>query len=51
MASGTVRVTVCDETADLAAGDSCSCRADAPHGVENIDASVEALIYPIAERR
>ena len=50
VAAGTVRVTVGDETADLAAGDSCSCRADAPHGVENPDPSAEALIYLIVER-
>ncbi len=51
VATGTVRVTVGDETAELAAGDSCSCRTDVPHGVENPDPSVEALIYLIVERR
>jgi transcriptional regulator with XRE-family HTH domain len=50
VATGTVRVTVGDETAELAAGDSCSCRTDVPHGVENPDPSVEALIYLIVER-
>ena len=50
VAIGTVRVTVGDEVAELSAGDSCSCRTDAPHGVENPDASVEALIYLIIER-
>ena len=50
VAAGTVRVTVGDETADLVAGDSCSCRTDAPHGVENPDPSAEALIYLIVER-
>jgi transcriptional regulator with XRE-family HTH domain len=50
VASGIVRVTVGDETAELSAGDSCSCRTDAPHGVENPDPSVEALIYLIVER-
>ncbi len=50
VAAGTVRVTVGDETAELSAGDSCSCRADAPHGVENPDPSTEALIYLIVER-
>jgi transcriptional regulator with XRE-family HTH domain len=50
VAAGTVRVTVGDETAELAAGDSCSCRTDAPHGVENPHPSVEALIYLIVER-
>jgi quercetin dioxygenase-like cupin family protein len=50
VATGTVRVTVGDETAELAAGDSCSCRTDVPHGVENPDPSAEALIYLIVER-
>ena len=50
VATGTVRVTVGDETAELFAGDSCSCRTDAPHGVENPDPSAEALIYLIVER-
>jgi transcriptional regulator with XRE-family HTH domain len=51
VAAGIVRVTVGDETAELSAGDSCSCRTDAPHGVENLDPSVEALVYLIVERR
>jgi transcriptional regulator with XRE-family HTH domain len=50
VAAGTVRVTVGDETAELVAGDSCSCRTDAPHRVENPDPSAEALIYLIVER-
>jgi transcriptional regulator with XRE-family HTH domain len=50
VATGTVRVAVGGETADLAAGDSCSCRTDVPHGVENPDPSAEALIYVIVER-
>jgi transcriptional regulator with XRE-family HTH domain len=50
VATGTVRVTVGDETAELFEGDSCSCRTDAPHGVENPDPSAEALIYLIVER-
>ena len=48
--TGTVRVTVGDETAELAAGDSCSCRTDATHALENSDPSAEALIYLIVER-
>jgi transcriptional regulator with XRE-family HTH domain len=51
VATGIVRVTVGDETVELAAGDSCTCRTDAPHGVENPDPSVEALIYLVVERR
>ncbi len=50
VAAGTVRITVGEETAELSAGDSCSCRTDAPHGVENPDPSAEALIYLIVER-
>ena len=50
VATGTVRVTVGDETAELAAGDGCSCRTDAPHAIENPDPSAEALIYLIVER-
>ena len=50
VATGTVRVTVGDETAELSSGDSCSCRTDVPHGIENSDPSAEALIYLIVER-
>ena len=50
VAAGTIRVTVGDETADLSAGDSCSCRTDVPHGVENPDPATEALIYLVLER-
>jgi transcriptional regulator with XRE-family HTH domain len=50
VAAGTVRVTVGDETAELMAGDSCSCRTDVPHAVENPDPIAEALIYLIVER-
>ncbi|HQT75567.1 MAG TPA: XRE family transcriptional regulator [Rhodopila sp.] len=50
VATGTVRVTVGDETTELSAGDSCSCRTDAPHGIENPDPAAEALIYLIVER-
>jgi len=50
VAAGTVRVTVGDETAELAAGDSCSCRTDVAHEVANPDPVAEALIYLIVER-
>lgn len=50
VASGAVRVTVGDEMAEMAAGDSCSCRTDVPHGVENVDPAAEAVIYVILER-
>jgi quercetin dioxygenase-like cupin family protein len=45
-----VRVTVGDETAVLSAGDSCSCRTDVMHAVENPDPSAEALVYVVLER-
>ena len=50
VAAGTVRLTVGDETAELIAGDSCSCRTDVPHAIENPDLTEEALIYLIIER-
>jgi transcriptional regulator with XRE-family HTH domain len=50
VATGSVRVTVGDESAALSAGDSCSCRTDVPHGVENVDAAAEAVVYVILER-
>ena len=50
VAAGIVHVTVGDETAELSTGDSCSCRTDAPHGIENPDPSAPALIYLIVER-
>ena len=50
MAAGIVRVTVGDETVELSAGDSCNCRIDAQHGIENPDPSAQALIYLIIER-
>ncbi len=51
VATGTVRVTVGDEEAEMSAGDSCTCRTDVPHGIENPDPTREALIYVILERR
>ena len=50
VATGTVRVTVGKETAELSAGDSCSCRTDVSHAIENPDPSAGALIYLIVER-
>lgn len=50
VASGRVRVTVGEETAELSAGDSCSCRTDVPHGVENPAGAGEAVVYVIVER-
>ena len=44
VARGTVKVTVADETAEMAAGDSCSCRTDTMHSVENPDPKAAALV-------
>jgi len=51
VAEGAVRVAVGDESVRLAAGDSCSCHADASHLFDNADGDVEALIYLVVERR
>ncbi len=48
--TGTVQIPVGGETAELAPGDSCSCRTDATHTIENPDPAVEALVYLIVER-
>ena len=48
--AGTVRVTVGEEAAELAAGDSCSCRTDVSHQVANPDPAQEAVVYLILER-
>jgi transcriptional regulator with XRE-family HTH domain len=47
---GQVRVTVGDEVAEMAAGDSCSCLTDVPHGVAN-PGKGEAEVYVVLERR
>jgi transcriptional regulator with XRE-family HTH domain len=46
---GRVRVTVGDEMAEMAAGDSCSCLTDVPHGVANPGRG-EAEVYVVLER-
>jgi len=51
VATGTVRVHVGDEEAEMSAGDSCTCRTDVPHGIANPHPTQEALIYVILERR
>jgi len=50
VAAGSIRVTVGEETAELSAGDSCTCRTDVSHGVENPDPTAEAVIYLVLER-
>ncbi len=49
VASGAVRVVVGEEAVMLAAGDSCSCHADARHLFDNADGDVEALLYLVIE--
>jgi len=49
LAAGAVRIVVGDEAVRLAAGDSCSCFADAAHLFDNADGDVEALIYLVIE--
>lgn len=50
VATGIVRVSVGGEVVDLAVGDSCSCRTDIEHSIENPNASTEALVYLVVER-
>ena len=51
VAAGAVRVVCGDDAARLNAGDSCTCRADAPHLFDNADGDAEALIYVVIEGR
>lgn len=50
VAAGRLRVTLGDAAATLATGDGCACVADAPHGFDNRDGDVEALLYLVIER-
>jgi len=49
--AGTVRMIVGDEMVEMAAGDSCSCRTDVTHVIENPNSSAEAQFYLILEKR
>jgi len=51
VAAGAVQVVFGADAVRLAAGDSCSCLADAPHLFDNADGNVEALIYLVIEGR
>jgi transcriptional regulator with XRE-family HTH domain len=51
VAAGAVRIVCGDDAARLEAGDSCTCRADAPHLFDNADGEAEALIYVVIEGR
>jgi transcriptional regulator with XRE-family HTH domain len=49
LVSGRVRVTLGRETADLEAGDCCSCFADEPHGFDNRGGRISAEIMIVVE--
>jgi transcriptional regulator with XRE-family HTH domain len=49
LAAGRLRVTLGSDAVMLEAGDSCTCLADAPHGFDNSDSSIEALMYIVIE--
>jgi transcriptional regulator with XRE-family HTH domain len=48
LAKGSVRVTLGADAVTLEAGDSCTCRADQPHGFDNL-AGDTALLYLVIE--
>jgi transcriptional regulator with XRE-family HTH domain len=48
LAQGSVRVTLGADSVTLEAGDSCTCRADRPHGFDNL-AGDTALLYLVIE--
>jgi transcriptional regulator with XRE-family HTH domain len=49
LAAGAIRVVFGDDVAEIKAGDSCSCIADAPHLFDNAKGKREALIYLVIE--
>jgi quercetin dioxygenase-like cupin family protein len=49
VASGTVRVTLGSDVADLQAGDCCSCFADSPHGFDNSEGESPAELLIVVE--
>jgi transcriptional regulator with XRE-family HTH domain len=49
LASGALRIVLGDEEVRLAAGDSCSCHADATHLFDNADGDAAALLYLVSE--
>ena len=51
VSAGAVQVVFGDDTVRLEAGDSCTCRADAPHLFDNAHGAVEAVIYLVIEGR
>jgi transcriptional regulator with XRE-family HTH domain len=49
LASGSVRVILGDEVADLQTGDTCSCFADLPHGFDNREGEIPADLIIVVE--
>jgi transcriptional regulator with XRE-family HTH domain len=49
LASGSVRLTLGNDLANLQAGDSCSCYADLPHSFDNRDGQVPAELIIVME--
>ena len=49
LVSGKIRMTLGTDVVDLAAGDSCSCFADEPHGFDNRDGKIPAELVIVAE--
>jgi transcriptional regulator with XRE-family HTH domain len=49
LAAGSVRVMLGADAVALRTGDSCTCLADAPHGFDNSEGEVEALVYLVIE--
>lgn len=49
LAAGRLRITSGAEAAILEAGDACTCLTDAPHGFDNRDSDIEALIYLVID--
>lgn len=49
VASGTIRVSLGSDVADLKAGDYCSCFADSPHGFDNSESESPAELLIVVE--
>jgi transcriptional regulator with XRE-family HTH domain len=50
VATGATRVVVGGDEVTLAAGDSCSCHADAKHLFDNMNGDIEAILYVVIEQ-
>ncbi len=49
LAAGKLRIMLGTDAVILESGDSCSCLPDAPHGFDNEEGEVEALLYIVIE--